>query len=91
LLEVRNIAENRQALSPPASKVWNKDVRAKVQLRFKKYPPPAGATGATGASIEGIKIPSDNRGSACMRRRRPWGCDQFPVDDLSDQDVWDLE
>jgi hypothetical protein len=26
-----------------------------------------------------------------MRRRRPWGCDQFPVDDLSDQDVWDLE
>lgn len=91
LFKVGNVLKNWHAFPTPASEIWNKNVCPEMQFRLKEDPPTARTAGTTKTPIEGINIhPNDGR-SACMGRCGPRRGNQLAINDLGDQDIWDLQ
>src|SRR5215510_1586354 len=70
-LEVRDVSENRQPFSLPASEIRNENIWTQVQFWFKKNPPPSRSTWASKTAGERAEVLDKRRRGVGMGRGRP--------------------
>jgi hypothetical protein len=62
-----------------------------MQFRFEENPSSTRAAGTAKTPIKGVEFSSDDRRSARVRKRRSRRGNQFPIYDLSDENIGNLQ